>query len=262
VSEPILFERSAGIATITLNLPDSRNPITAPEMVDALVAALNLINCDRDIRVAILTGAGTAFSSGGDLTKMGKPGELGSGDPVRIPAQYACNVQRIPMAFQMLDVPIIAAVNGPAIGAGCDLACMADIRIAGKSAVFSESFVKLDLIPGDGGAWLLPRIVGYSKACEMTFTGDQLDAAEALACGLVSKVVADDELMAVARALAGRIAANPPDAVRMSKQLIRRGTELRLSEILELSGAMQALAHTTSEHKDAIAKFVAGKKAS
>lgn len=107
-------------------------------------------------------------------------------------------------------MPVIAAVNGPAIGAGCDLACMCDIRIAAKSAKFAESFVKLGLIPGDGGAWLLPRVVGLSKALELTLTGDVIDAQEALACNLVSAVVDDEELMPAARRLAAKIAANPP----------------------------------------------------
>ncbi|BBD98403.1 enoyl-CoA hydratase [Sphingobium amiense] len=257
MTKPVLLDIADGIATITLNLPESRNPISAQETVDALVDALDSMNRDLDVRVAILTGAGSAFCSGGDLKSIGQPGGLGGGDPVRTPAQYAHNIQRVPMMFQTLEVPVIAAVNGPAIGAGCDLACMADIRIAARSAIFAESFVKVGLIPGDGGAWLLPRIVGYSKACEMAFTGDRMDAQEALACGLVSKVVEDDELMPAALALAKRIAVNSGDAVRMSKRLLMRGRELRLAEVLELSGAMQALAHTTVEHKDIVAGLVA-----
>lgn len=254
---PVLLAIQDGIATITLNLPETRNPISAQETVDVLVHALETMNRTPDVRVAILTGAGKAFSSGGDLKSIGQPGGLGGGDPVRTPAQYAQNIQRVPLAFQALEVPVIAAINGPAIGAGCDLACMADIRIAAESASFAESFVKLGLIPGDGGAWLLPRIVGYSKACEMAFTGDRITAQEALACGLVSQVVPDDALMPAAMALAGRIATNSNDAVRMSKRLMMRGRELRLAEILELSGTMQALAHTTTEHKEIVAGFAA-----
>jgi len=257
MTSPVLFDLADGIATIILNLPESRNPLSASETVDALVDALERLNRDLDVRVAILTGAGTAFSSGGDLKTLGQPGGLGGGDPVRTPAQYAQNIQRVPLAFQALEVPIIAAVNGPAIGAGCDLACMADIRIAAESAQFAESFVKVGLVPGDGGAWLLPRIVGYSKACEMAFTGDRLTAQEALACGLVSQVVPDDALMLSALSLARRIAVNSGDAVRMSKRLMMRGRELHLAEVLELSGAMQALAHTTVEHKKFVAEFEA-----
>ena len=126
---------------------------------------------------------------------------------------------QIPLAFERLDVPAIAAVNGAAIGAGCDLACMCDIRIASEKAKFAESFVKLGIIPGDGGAWLLQRTVGFSRAAELSFTGDTLDAAEALACGLVSRVAPPDQLLDEARKLADRIAANPGPALRMTKRL-------------------------------------------
>jgi enoyl-CoA hydratase/carnithine racemase len=260
-ADPILFEASGGIATITLNLPTSRNPISAESTVDALVEAFGRADRDREIRVAILTGAGSVFSSGGDLATLGQPGGLGGGPPVRTPEQYARGIQRIPLMFESLSIPTIAAVNGPAIGAGCDLACMADIRIASESAIFAESFVKIGLIPGDGGAWFLPRIVGYAKACEMAFTGDRLTAQDALSCGLVSKVVADDSLMAEALSLAERIAINPPDAVRMSKQLMARARDLRLADVLQLSSAMQAIAHTTVEHREAIATLKAKRRA-
>lgn len=260
MADPVLFDLVDGIATITLNLPEVRNALSDPATVDAIVGAIDGLNRNLDVRVAILTGAGSAFSSGGDLKTLGQPGGLGGGEPVRTPGQYTQNIQRVPVAFSTCEVPIIAAVNGPAIGAGCDLACMADIRIAAQSARFAESFVKVGLIPGDGGAWLLPRIVGYSKACEMSFTGDAIDANAALACGLVSEVVPDAHLMDAARALAVRIAINPPDAVRMSKRLMMRGREMRLNEVLELSGALQALAHTTSEHKHVVAGLIAKQK--
>jgi len=262
MSDPVLYRLADdGIATITINLPESRNPISAQETVDCLVGILDAMNRDLAVRVAILTGAGTVFSAGGDLKTIGQPGGLGGGEPVRTPDQYVQNIQKVPRAFQAIEVPVIAAVNGAAIGAGCDLACMADIRIAGQSAIFAESFVKLGLIPGDGGAWLLPRIVGYSKACEMAFTGDRVSAAEALACGLVSQVVPDGELMATARAMAGRIAVNSGEAVRMTKRLMKRGREQTLDEVLEMSGALQALAHTTDAHKEFIAGIVARREA-
>jgi len=126
------------------------------------------------------------------------------------------------LALHHLEVPVIAAINGPAIGAGLDLACMCDIRIASETAVFAESFVKLGIIPGDGGAWFLQRIVGLSKAAEMTFTGEPISAADALACGLVSRVVPAAELMDAAFVLAGQIAANPGHQLRMAKRLTVR----------------------------------------
>ena len=133
---------------------------------------------------------------------------------------------------------------------------MCDIRIAGESARFAESFVKLGIIPGDGGAWLLPRVVGMSRAAEMTFTGEMIDAAQALACGLVSRVVPNDQLMASAQELAGRIAANPGPALRMAKRLLREGQHTRLDTLLEMSAAFQAMAHHTSEHTVALEAFL------
>lgn len=249
VSGPVLFDIDDGVAIVTLNLPHLRNPLSDPATIEALVAMLDRLSTDLAIRVAIVTGAGSSFSSGGDLNTLSQPGGLGGGEPVRTPGQYTQNIQRVPLAFAKVEVPVIAAVNGPAIGAGCDLACMADIRIAAQSARFAESFVKVGLIPGDGGAWLLPRIVGYSKACEMAFTGDPLSAEEALSAGLVSQVVPDADLIPAAMALARRIATNAPDAVRMTKKLMMRGRDMRLDEVLDLSGALQALAHTTPEHR-------------
>jgi enoyl-CoA hydratase/carnithine racemase len=170
---------------------------------------------------------------------------------------YRRDIQNIPLNLYDLDVPTIAAVNGAAIGAGCDLACMCDIRIASERAKFAESFVKLGIIPGDGGAWLLPRLVGQSKAAELTFTGDTIDAVEALACGLVSKVVPADDLMDEARALADRMAANPGHSLRMAKRLLREGQHVRLDTLLEMSAAFQAIAHHTEEHDQAIDALLA-----
>jgi enoyl-CoA hydratase/carnithine racemase len=255
MSDIVLCEISGAIATITLNLPDRRNPISEDATIEALLAAVGRVDRDAGVRAAILTGAGPAFSTGGDLRQMATPGGLGVGEPAETRRQYAHGIQRLPLAFEALQVPVIAAVNGPAIGAGCDLACMCDIRIAAESARFAESFVKVGLIPGDGGAWLLPRVVGFSKACEMALTGDLLDARQALACGLVSQVVPASELMPAARAVAERIAANPPHAVRATKRLLRSAYGSRLDAVLDMSAAMQAVMHTTQDHKDALRKF-------
>ena len=257
---PLDYAQDGAIVTLTLNAPDSRNAISGTDMIDALEDACDRLNADMSARVAILTGIGTAFSSGGNVKKMHDGGGLAGALPAQTRRNYKLGIQRIPLAFDRLEVPIIAAVNGPAIGAGCDLACMCDVRIAAESARFAESFVKLGIVPGDGGAWLLPRIVGYSKACEMAFTGDMLNAAEALACGLVSKVVADAGLLMEARKLAERIAANPPHAVRMTKRLIREGRHVQLATLLELSAAMQSLAHATADHKEAVAAFMEKRK--
>ncbi|MBP2231661.1 enoyl-CoA hydratase/carnithine racemase [Azospirillum agricola] len=252
MSDPVLYELEDGIVTLTLNRPDLRNPISDPDMVEAVVDALDRLNGDPAVRVAILTGTGSAFSSGGNLHTMREGGGLNDPLPARTRHNYQRGIQRIPLAFERLEVPVIAAVNGPAIGAGCDLACMCDLRIASQTARFAESFVKVGIVPGDGGAWLLPRVVGFSKACEMAFTGDPIDAAEALACGLVSKVVPAGELLPAARALARRIAVNPPHAVRMTKRLLREGRHVRIDTLLEMSAAMQALAHATADHREAV----------
>lgn len=262
MSELVIYAAVDGIVTLTLNLPEQRNPISDAEMIEAILAALARLERDGDARVAILTGAGTAFSSGGNVKKMAGPGGgLRDDLPARTRQNYRYGIQRIPLAFEALEVPVIAAVNGPAVGAGCDLACMCDIRIAGESAMFAESFVKLGIIAGDGGAWLLPRVVGFSKACEMALTGDPVKADEALACGLVSKVVPDRELMDAARDVAGRIAANPTHAVRMTRRLLREGQTMSLASLLEMAAAMQALAHATGDHEEAVKAFLDKRKA-
>lgn len=246
-----------GIVTLTLNRPEQRNPVSDPEMIDALCDAIEAADADLSARVVILTGAGSAFSTGGNIHSMQPGGGLVDARPIQTRQNYRRGIQRLPLLFEQIEIPVIAAVNGPAIGAGCDLACMCDIRIAGESARFAESFVKLGIVPGDGGAWLLPRVVGFSKACELAFTGDLIGAREALACGLVSQVVDDGELMAAAKAVASRIAANPPHAVRMTKRLMREARTATLSTILEMSAAAQALSHTTADHAEAVSAFLA-----
>lgn len=240
------------IATVVIDRPEIRNAISDGPVIDAIVDAFTLLDSDPKVRVAILTGAGNVFSSGGNLKQMGRHGGLSDPSPALTRRNYKSGIQRLPLMFETLELPVVAAVNGPAIGAGCDLACMCDIRIAGESACFAESFVKVGLIPGDGGAWLLPRIVGFSKACEMALTGETVSAEEALKIGLVSRVVADTELADEARKLAHSIAANPRHAVRMTKRLLRQASVSRLEEALELSAALQALAHTTQDHVEAV----------
>ncbi len=257
MDELVIYEGGPdGIVTLTLNRPELRNPISDRAMVDALLAALTRLDGDNGARVAILTGAGKGFSSGGNVKDMVAGGALNTGDPVKTRRGYKDGIQRLPLAFRKLEVPVIAAVNGAAIGAGCDLACMCDLRIAGESARFAESFVKLGLIAGDGGSWLLPRVVGWSKAAEMALTGDMIDAREALACGLVSQVLPDAELLDAARALAARIAANPAHSVRMTRRLLWESRESPLETVLEMAAAMQAAAHGTADHAEAVAAFL------
>jgi len=254
---PLLTAQQDGIVTLTLNAPETRNAISDMAMIDALTAALAALNDDPSVRVAILTGAGSAFSSGGNVKAMAGNSGRAASSPLSNREWYRTGIQRIPRGFDALEVPVIAAVNGPAIGAGCDLACMCDLRIASENAVFAESFVKLGLIPGDGGAWLLPRIIGQARAREMAFTGDPITAAEALACGLVSQVVPPEDLLPAANRLAARIAANPPATVRLTKRLMREAERADLETVLQLSAAMQTIAHATEDHREAVEAFVA-----
>lgn len=259
---PVLYSLDAdGIATITLNRAEMRNPISDLDLIEALLDTLVQIEDDPKVRVAILTGAGSAFSAGGNLKAM-RPdsGGLNASLPARTRRNYKSGIQRLPLAFAALEVPVIAAVNGPAIGAGLDLACMCDLRVAGESSKFAESFVKLGIIPGDGGAWLLQRIVGFSKAAEMTLTGETIDAAEALRIGLVSQVVPDADLLDAAHKLAARIACNPSFAVRMAKRLIWDAQSMSIGQVLEMSAAMQSVAHATRDNAEAIDAFLEKRK--
>ena len=255
----LLYEQQQSVVTLTMNEPQTRNALTGNSAVDEFVAACQRINADASVRTVIITGAGPVFSAGGNVKDMRRFFEQEI-DPVHIREEYRNGIQRLPLALYNLEVPTIAAVNGPAIGAGCDLTCMCDIRIASETATFAESFVKVGIIPGDGGAWLLPRVVGLSKAAEMSFTGDALSAAEALECGLVSRVVPPGELLAAANDLAQRIAANPGGALRMTKRLLREGQTARLESLLEMSAGFQALAHKTPQHKEAVLAFIEKRK--
>jgi len=252
VSEPLLYQQNDTIVTLTLNRPETRNPISEDDMIEGLETAVARINRDHSVRVVIVTGAGGAFSSGGNIKHMRDRQGMFGGSPAQVRTGYRQGIQRIPLALYNIETPTIAAVNGPAIGAGCDLALMCDIRIAAETALFAESFVKVGIIPGDGGAWFLPRAVGLSRACEMAFTGEPIDAQTALDWGLVSKVVPPEQLVEEAGKLALRIAVNPPDALRMTKKLIREGQHLRLDSLLELSAAFQALTHHTKDHQEAV----------
>ena len=251
------YEQTGAVVTLTMNSPETRNALTGGTAPQEFVDACQRITDDASVRCVILTGAGPVFSSGGNLKHMQ---ELFDHTPAQLRQWYRQGVQRLALAVFNLEVPLIAAVNGPAIGAGCDLTCMCDIRIAADNASFAESFVRVGLIAGDGGAWLLPRAVGMSKAAEMSFTGDTLNAAEALACSLVSRVVPAAQLMDEARALAERIAANPGAGLRMTKRLLREGQTMRFEGLLEMSAGFQAVAHKTPQHVEAIKAFVEKRK--
>ena len=248
MTTPLLVERSGPIQTWTIDVPDAANAITGADFIDAFECAVDAVNLDADVAAVVLTGAGRFFSAGGNVHEMRNGLGVFGQEPVRQRHGYAAGIQRIPRAMQRCEVPVIAAVNGPAIGAGCDLATMCDIRIAAEEALFAESFVQLGLIPGDGGSWFLPRVVGMARAAEMTFTGDRVDAATALDWGLVTAVVELAELPVVARRMAERIAKNPVYAVRMAKRLLLESRSASLNSVLTLAATMQPLAHQQPEH--------------
>lgn len=256
----VLVEKADRVAVVTINAPEQRNTMTDSAMIEALLAAFRDVEKDRAISAMILTGAGTAFSAGGDVKAMANRSGMFAGAPLDIAEGYRDGVQRIPKALYGLDIPTIAAVNGPAVGAGCDLAFMCDLRLASTTARFGEVFVNLGIIPGDAGSWFLPRRIGYQLAAEMTFTGRILGAEEALARGLVLKVLPPETLMDEAKALAGVIASKPPRAVRQAKRLLRAAEAMDLANFLEVAAANQALAHATGDHIEAVKAFLEKRK--
>jgi enoyl-CoA hydratase/carnithine racemase len=253
--EPLVITTDGAIRTWTINLPGVGNAITGKDIIAAIEAAVDNANADTGVRAVILTSEGKIFSAGGNVKEMADQAGMFALSPLDQRNAYIDGVQRIPRALSRLEVPLIGAINGPAIGAGCDLALMCDIRIASERASFAESFVQLGLIPGDGGSWFLQRVVGYQRAAEMTFTGDRVDATTALDWGLVTRVVPHDDLLPAAHELAERIAKNPPHALRMAKRLLQESRTGSLESTLGMAAAMQPLAHRDPEHEQRIAKW-------
>ncbi|MGD9979065.1 MAG: crotonase/enoyl-CoA hydratase family protein [Hyphomonadaceae bacterium] len=259
MSDPfVIAERDGRIATVTLNRPATRNAIGEHADCEQLINALREADADSGVSVLILTGAGTAFSAGGNIQGMRDRNGIGPlATPADTRANYRHGVQQIPRVLAELEIATIAAINGHAIGLGLDIAALCDLRVASDAAKFAASFIKMGIAPGDGGAWVLQRVLGYNRAAELILTGDAITAEEALAIGLVNKLTAPEAVMREARALAERIAVNPPRSVRLSKRLLREAQHARLSDILELSAAFQALAHETADHKEAVEAFIA-----
>ncbi|EAQ00587.1 enoyl-CoA hydratase [Janibacter sp. HTCC2649] len=257
MNEPVLVEREGFVETWTLNRPEQRNPVSDGDTIEAIVSHAARVDHDPGVRAVILTGAGSAFSAGANLNQV-RSDEVPFGGPLsRARNGYRHGIQQIPLALHGCEVPLIAAVNGPAIGAGFDLALLCDLRIASHSATFAESFVRVGLIPGDGGAWLLPRAIGAARAAQLTLTGASIDAVTALDWGLVSEVVPGEQLLERAHALADLIAANPPATVRMAKRLLREQDHQSLASNLELAAALQPLAQRSLDHTEAVEAMLA-----
>jgi enoyl-CoA hydratase/carnithine racemase len=246
------LEKRGGVALLTFDRPETLNALGAPGDGDAVASVCAEVNADRSLRCAVLTGAGRAFSAGGDVKAMQARSGAFAGSAVELREQYRSNIHRLVRAIHGLEVPLVAAVNGPAIGLGCDVACLADMRLAADTARFGATFLKLGLIPGDGGAWILPRVVGMSRAAELLYTGRTIDAATAAEWGLVSRVAPAAMLMDEAFALAESIAQQPPHALRLAKALLRQGQTATFDTILEMSAAVQAISHHTEDHMEGV----------
>ena len=244
--------RDGRVAMLTFERDDVRNALTSTELVSDIVSTLAWANASPDISVLIMTGGGSAFSAGGNIKTMGE----GAKDPPHVLQQnYKRGVQRIPLALQEAEIPVLAAVNGPDIGAGFDLANMCDIRIGSTNARFGETFVNLGIIPGDGGAWFMQRLLGYQRAAELTFTGRIVKAEEAKQLGILLEVTEPDALLPRARELAAQIAAKPPLALRYAKRLLKLAQQQALADHLDICAGFQAICHKTEDHAEALTAF-------
>jgi len=245
-----------GIVTLILNQPDSLNRFRSTQQFIELAEHIHSANANPRVKVLIITGRGKAFCAGGDLNQMATRKGFSEGSVADVHDRYRETIHLLPRALACADVPTIAAINGAAYGAGFDLACFCDIRIAAASATFSASFARLGIVAGDGGAWILPRLIGRSRAMELAFTADPIDAEKAKKIGLVSEVVADNALVQHAECLAQRIARHPGRAMRIHKRLLRDAEQQSLLQHLDSVAAYQAILHTTDEHVQAVRRTI------
>ncbi len=253
MSDDILFEVASRVATITLNRPERRNAFTLA-MIDAWADRLEECAAREDVHAVLVTGAGKAFCSGGDIDELMKQGQ--ESGPQERKDELVGHVHRIPRQLDKMDKPVIAAINGAATGAGLDLALMCDLRYAAHSAKFAETYVKLALMPGAGGAYFLPRLVGRARALEMLWTGDFIDAAEAERIGLINKALPDDELMVHARGMAERLADGPKQSIRAIKRAVRAGESADMSTSLDIGATGYGILAMGEDHIEAVDAFL------
>lgn len=248
----LLFTKRDKLATITLNRPEKLNTFHDGMLAD-WAAALRECQADDAVHVVIVTGAGRVFCAGGDLQTMGRR----DGNPAWDMGEYLRkNVHPVARAVDALQKPYLCAVNGAATGAGLDMALMADIRFAARSARFAETYIKVGLVPGDGGAFLLPRLVGLTKALELLWTGDFLSAEEAERIGLISKIFDDDKLMDETCAFAERLANGPSVAIRLTKQVVYQCLHMDFMTALSAITGPMGVASSTEDHREAVAAFL------
>ncbi len=250
------YERKGSVALITLDRPEARNA-WSEAMLASMLDALDRAEADAAVRALIITGAGQAFSAGGDLRAMRDREGMFAGDTVGLRDRYSRGLQQVARRLDHFEKPAIAAVNGAAIGAGLDLALMCDIRVVSDAARFGSTFASVGLIPGDGGAFLLTRAIGFARAVELILTARVFDAEEAHRLGLAHHVVAPDEVMPRASAIASQIAALPAPAVKMAKAALYRTYNQDLESALQLTAAFQSLVQHTTAHEDAVNAMLA-----
>ena len=232
---------------VTLENPKTSNAISY-NIIDSLTTALNFADQDPNVRVIILNGSGKTFCAGGDIKAMEEKSGMFAGEPNELKDLYQFGIQKIPLTIEKLKTPIIAMVNGPAIGAGCDLACMCDLRIGCEKTKFAETFSKLGLVPGDGGTFFLQRIIGYSKAMEMFLTGDTYSGKQAIEMDLLNYFVPSEKLEAFTEEIALKIASNSPIALSMTKKALKNSKFSDLQSHLDLLAAYQGIAQRTEDH--------------
>jgi 2-(1,2-epoxy-1,2-dihydrophenyl)acetyl-CoA isomerase len=247
--DTVLRDASEGVLTLTLNRPEALNSFNI-EMKEALLAAFKEAARDKSVRVVVLTGAGRAFSAGQDLKERQQADAADLGTELRL------RYNPIVLVMRRLEKPIIGAINGVAAGAGISVALACDMRIASESASFIEVFGRVGLVPDTGSSWFLPRLVGYARAAEMSFTTDPVDASTAERIGLVNRVVPADQLMAEAAALAGKLAKSAPIAMALAKRALNRSLETNLEQALEFEAELQAIAGRSKDYVEGVAAFV------
>ncbi|MBT8447418.1 MAG: enoyl-CoA hydratase/isomerase family protein [Gammaproteobacteria bacterium] len=247
--ETLLYDVSNRVATITLNRPDALNA-TTDQLYRDLSAAFTQVSDDAGVGCVILTGAGRGFCAGADVKAMNPDMKL-----LDRRKRHRWILRDILVPLINLEKPVIAAVNGAAVGAGFNIALAADIIIASEAAVFSQIFRRLALVPDLGGMYLLTRVVGLNKAKELCFTAKKISATEARDMGIVNHVVPAEELIAEARKLAEDIAAGPATSLSMMKALLNKSSNASLDQMLEYESYAQTLAYTTSEHREGVAAF-------
>jgi len=250
----ILYDLNDGIGTIRLNRPEKKNPFS-PEMIGEIERIVREGQHDDALRVLVITGAGDAFSAGGDLGRRGKEVAQADPTPYERKVRLQTGTHRAAKAIEEFDKPLIAAVNGAAAGAGMDLALMCDLRFAARSARFSEAYIRVGLIPGNGGCYFLPRILGTAKALELLWTGDWVNAEEAERIGLVNRVFDDAKLMEEVYAFARRLVQGPPIQQRFIKRLLYQGLRTDLNTSLEQVSSAMAVVQNTRDYKEAIQAY-------